>query len=81
MDCSPPGSPVHGILQGRILDWVAIPFSRGYSWPREQTWVSHISRQIFYRLSHQEIPIAEEADPKINLTKFSVKEFIICVFF
>ena len=31
MDCSPPGSPVHGILQARILEWVAIPFSRGFS--------------------------------------------------
>ena len=31
IDCSPPGSSVHGILQARILDWVAIPFSRGSS--------------------------------------------------
>ena len=31
MDCSPPGSSVHGILRARILDWVAIPFSRGSS--------------------------------------------------
>ena len=35
MDCSPSGSPVHGILQARILEWVAIPFSRGSSWPRD----------------------------------------------
>ena len=40
MDCSPPGSSVHGILQARILEWVAISFSRGSSWPRDQTWVS-----------------------------------------
>ena len=39
MNCSPPGSSVHGILQARILEWLAIPFSRGYSWPRDQTWV------------------------------------------
>ena len=32
MDCSPPGSSVHGILQARILEWVARPFSRGSSW-------------------------------------------------
>ena len=32
-DCSPPGSPVHGILQARVLEWVAIPFSRESSWP------------------------------------------------
>jgi len=33
MDCSPPGSSVHGILQAGILEWVAIPFSKGSSWP------------------------------------------------
>ena len=43
MDCSPPGSSVHGVLQARILEWVAIPFSRGPSRPRDQSWVSHIS--------------------------------------
>ena len=37
MDCSPPGSSVHGIFQARILEWVAISFSRGSSWPRDQT--------------------------------------------
>ena len=34
-DCSPPGSSVHGILQARILEWVATPFSRGSSLPRD----------------------------------------------
>ena len=38
MDCSLPGSSVHGILQARILEWVAIPFLRGPSQPRDQTW-------------------------------------------
>ena len=37
MDCSPRGSSVHGILQARILEWVAVPFSRGSSRPRDQT--------------------------------------------
>ena len=37
-DCSPPDSSVHGILQARILEWVAIPFSRGFFQPRDQTW-------------------------------------------
>ena len=41
MDCSMPGSSVHGILQARILEWV--PFSRGSSQPRDQTQVSHIA--------------------------------------
>ena len=36
IDCSPPGSSVHGILQERILEWVAIPFSRGSSQPRDE---------------------------------------------
>ena len=57
MDCSTPGYPVlhyllefaqidssvHGILQAKILEWVAIPFSRGSSWPRNQTQVSYIA--------------------------------------
>ena len=37
MDCSQPGFSVHGILQARILEWVAIPSSRGSSWPRDWT--------------------------------------------
>ena len=40
MDCSLPGSSVHGILQARILDWVAVPFSRGSSQLRDRTQVS-----------------------------------------
>ena len=41
-DCSPTGSSiVHGILQPRILEWVAIPFSRGSYQPTDGTWVSH----------------------------------------
>ena len=39
MDCSPPGSSVHGIFQARILEWVAIPFSRGSSRCTDRTWV------------------------------------------
>ena len=43
MDCSPPGSSLHGILQARILEWVAMPSSRGSSRPRDQASVSYIS--------------------------------------
>ena len=50
-DCSSPSSSVHGILQARILEWVAMPFSRRSSQPRDRTWVSHC-RQILYCLSH-----------------------------
>ena len=42
MDWSPPGSSVHGILQRRILEWVAISFSRASSQPRDQTNVSRV---------------------------------------
>ena len=44
MDCSPPGSSVHGILQARKLEWEAISFSRGFSHPMDQTRVSCINR-------------------------------------
>ena len=43
MDCSLPGSSVHGIFRARILEWVATPFSKGSSWPRKQTQVSCIA--------------------------------------
>ena len=35
MDCSPPGCSIHGIFEARLLEWVAIPFSRGSSQPRD----------------------------------------------
>ena len=40
MDCSPPGSSVHGILQKRILEWVAMPSSKEFSQPRDHTYIS-----------------------------------------
>ena len=43
VDCSSPGSSVHGNLQARILKWLAVPSSRGYSRSRDWTWVSHVS--------------------------------------
>ena len=51
MDCSPPGSSVHGISQAKILGWVTISFCRGSSWPRNQTHISYVScigRQVLY---------------------------------
>ena len=53
MACSPPGYSVHGILQARILEWVAIPFSGGSSQPSHWTWVSGTAGRSFYRPSHQ----------------------------
>jgi len=55
MDYSPLGSFVHGILQARILEWVAMPFSRRPSQPRDQTpgsEVSCIDRQVLYSYHH-----------------------------
>ena len=43
MDCSPPGSSLHGILHTRTLEWVAMPSSRGSPWPRDQICVSSVS--------------------------------------
>ena len=51
MDCSSPGSTIHEIFQARILEWVAMPFSRGSSQPRDQTHISYVScigRSILY---------------------------------
>ena len=54
-DCRPPGSSVQEILQARILEWVAISFSRGSSQPRNQTQVSSIAVRL-YQLSYKESP-------------------------
>ena len=57
MDCSLPGSSVHGIFQVRILGWVAIFFSRGSSRPRDQTQVSRIAGRSFSIWATREVPI------------------------
>ena len=48
LDRSPPGSSVHGILQARVLEWVAMPFSRASSWPRYQTAFSCVFAGRFF---------------------------------
>ena len=60
MDHSPSGSSVHGILQARILEWVAMPFSRGSSRPRGWTCISYVScigRWVLYQYHHLPLPI------------------------
>ena len=52
VDCSPPGYLVHGILQARIMEWVAISFSWGSFQPRNCTHVSCIGRQVLYHWCH-----------------------------
>ena len=62
MDCSPPGSSVHGILQARLLEWVAKSFSRGSSWLRDQAWVSCIASRDSLPsepLAHQTAPLSD----------------------
>ena len=56
MDCSLPGPSVRGILQARILEWVAIPFSRESSRPRDQTQVSCIAGRFFAIWATREVP-------------------------
>jgi len=47
MNYNPPGSAVHGILQARVLEWVAMPFSRGSSQPKDGTHVSCLASRFF----------------------------------
>ena len=54
--CNPMDYTVHGILQARILEWVAFPFSRGSSQPRDQTQVSHIAGGFFTIWTTREAP-------------------------
>ena len=64
MDCSPPGSSVHGISQARILEWVAISISRGSSQPRDQTHDSCIGRRVLYHWAIRETHLFIYSIPK-----------------
>ena len=63
MDCRLPGSSVHGILLARIPEWVAVPFSRGSSQPRDQTWVSCIAGRYFIIWATREAQEYWNGDP------------------
>ena len=65
MDCSPPGSSVHGILQARTLEWIVISFSRGSSQSRESNPHLLHCRQILYQLSHLGRPCAWRWRPQM----------------
>ena len=79
VDCSPPGSSVHGIFQTWILAWFANSFSRGSSWPKDWTWVSCTTRKILYWLKGkpQKVEIWAkihflvffQSRPKVQVTK------------
>ena len=76
VDCSPPVSSVHGILQARILEWVAIPFSRGSSQPRDQTWVSCTAGGL-YNLSHQGSPDPTDELDEVEEIKYLVLLIVV----
>ena len=79
MGCCPPGSSVHGILQARMLEWAAIPFSRGSSRPTEGSNLHLLHcRQIHYHLSHQNVARATKI--KSNL-KLSCQINELCLFY
>ena len=65
MDCSPPGSTVHGILQARIVEWVVISFSRDLPDPGIEPRFSCIGRQILYHLSHPGSPLFCPVTPQM----------------
>ena len=67
VECSPPGSSVHGTLQARILEWVAISFSRGSSQPRDWTQVSRIAGRRFNLWATREAPVLGSFDSSISL--------------
>ena len=69
VDCSPPGLPVHGILQVRILEWIVTSFSRGSSRPRDRTWVSCITGRFFTIWAPWEA---------LNFANLYVKIFTLC---
>ena len=70
MDCSLPGSPVHGILQAKILEWFAMPSFRRSSWPRESNLGLLHCRQILYNLSHQGSALVTLGKYLINIWDF-----------
>ena len=74
-----PRSSVHGIFQARVLEWVAISFSRGSSWSRDRTWVSHIvgrhftvwaTREILWKSNNASLP------PPICTSRAGVRWFL-----
>ena len=65
LDCSLPFFSVHGVLTARLLEWVAMPFCRGSSWPRDRSCVSYVScigRQVLDHKCHLESPLVSLAD-------------------
>ena len=89
MDCSLPGSSAHGILQARILELLAISFSRGSSWPRDQTLVSCIAGRLPFELQGSPIEVTSifnfnildcSQKPRLERQKWRMRLFItLCI--
>ena len=75
MDCSPSGSYVHGIFQARLLEWVAIPSSRGSSWPRDWTHVSKSSA-----LQVDSLPLSHQGSPSDNCLHIEAQLIFSCLY-
>ena len=74
MDCCPPGSFVLETLQARILEWAAMPTSRGSSWPRDWTHVSCIASQILYHWATRETKNTGVGSPALLQGIFPIQE-------
>ena len=72
VDCSPPGSSVHGILQTKILEWVAMPSSRGSSWSGDLTHISY----VYLHWQVDSLPLSHWGSPHQLIT--TIKWIIIC---
>ena len=75
MDCSLPHSSIQGIFQARVLEWVAVSFSRGSYWPRDQTWVSRIVGRCFI------VWTIREAHSLVCMYPFCAGYIPICVYY
>ena len=77
IDCSPPGSSVHGILQARILEWVAMPSSRGSSPPRDWNFVSCVScfaGRYFNNWAFREVQIVSYSGINLRIERGEITE-------
>ena len=82
MDCSLPGSSIHGTLQARISKWVAMPSSRGSSPSRDRTQVSHIAGRFFTIWASREVlhrGLKQISADRVLGTEVAGREFYMCL--
>ena len=75
MDCSLPYSSIHGVFQARVLEWVAISFSRGSSQPRDQTWVSRIVVRCFTIWATREVTLFQSRSKYKMIPRIKFKPY------